>query len=138
MIAVLEPTDAQLSAFADADQTQPIAMLNLLKFRDRAEYTDGRDAGALTGRDAYGLYAAVAMQQVAEVGGRFFWGAPDTATFIGNESDSWDMVAIVRYPSRAAFLEMIDKPAYRAAIPHRDAGLLRTIILDCPGTGIPA
>lgn len=138
MIAALEPTDAQLSAFSGADQTQPIAMLNLLKFRDRAEYTDGRDAGALTGRDAYGLYAAVAMQKVAEVGGRFFWGAPETATFIGGDGDDWDMVAIVRYPSRAAFLAMIDKPDYRAAIPHRDAGLLRTVILDCPGNAIPA
>ncbi|HEY4345680.1 MAG TPA: DUF1330 domain-containing protein [Parvibaculum sp.] len=138
MIASLEPTDAQLAAFAAADQTQPIAMLNLLKFRDKAEYTDGRDAGGLSGQDAYGLYGLVAMQKIAEVGGRMFWGAPGATTFIGGEADDWDMVVIIRYPSRAAFLEMIDKPDYRAAIPHRDAGLLRTALLDCPGNAIPA
>lgn len=66
MIASLEPTEAQLAAFAAADQTQPIAMLNLLKFRDKAEYTDGRDAKGLSGQDAYGLYGLVAMQKIAE------------------------------------------------------------------------
>ncbi|MCE9650924.1 MAG: DUF1330 domain-containing protein [Parvibaculum sp.] len=138
MISALEPSEAQLAAFARADQTQPVAMLNLLKFRDKAEYTDGRDAKGMSGQDAYGLYGLVAMQKIAEVGGRMFWAAPGPATFIGGENDDWDMVVIIRYPSRAAFLEMINKPDYREAIPHRDAGLLRTALLDCPGGSIPA
>jgi uncharacterized protein (DUF1330 family) len=138
MIASLEPTEAQLAAFAAADQTQPIAMLNLLKFRDKAEYTDGRDAKGLSGRDAYGLYGMVAMQKIAEAGGRLFWGAPETATVIGGAEDEWDMVVIIRYPNRAAFLKMIALPDYLAAIPHRDAGLIRTAVLDCPGNAIPA
>ena len=48
---------------ADASGT-PVVMLNLLKFRAKAVYPDGR-ASDLTGRQAYDLYGA-AMQNVIE------------------------------------------------------------------------
>lgn len=137
MTASIEPSPIQLDAFAKADQAVPIAMVNLLKFRDKAEYPDGRDAKGMSGRDAYALYGAVAMQKVGEVGGRFFWGGPAEQTFIGGAEDDWDMVAIVYYPSRAAFLKMIAMPDYQAASPHRHAGLARTAIVQCPGGNIP-
>jgi uncharacterized protein (DUF1330 family) len=133
----IEPTEAQLDIFSKSDQTTPIAMVNLLKFRDEAEYADGRDAEGMSGAAAYGLYGQVAMAKVAEVGGRMFWGAPAAQTFIGGESDDWDMIAIVRYPSRAAFLKMVDMPDYRAAVVHREAGLARTALIACPGDTIP-
>jgi uncharacterized protein (DUF1330 family) len=137
MTATLEPTPDQREIFAKADQTKPIAMVNLLKFRDKAKYEDGRDAGGISGQEAYGLYGVVAMQKIAEVGGRFFWGAAREQVFIGGAEDDWDMVAIVRYPSRASFLKMIAMPDYLAATVHREAGLARTAIIQCPGDSIP-
>jgi hypothetical protein len=138
MTALIEPTPAQLEAFSKADQTSPIAMVNLLKFRDKAEYEDGRDAKGLSGRDAYGLYSLVALQKITEVGGRFFWGGMSEQLVIGDADSDWDMVAIVRYPTRAAFLRMIAMPDYLAASVHRVAGLARTAIVQCPGSSIPA
>ena len=35
----------------------PVCMVNLLKFREKAEYEDGRET-QLSGREAYGLYGA--------------------------------------------------------------------------------
>ena len=133
-----EPSEAQLEEFAASDQTKPIAMVNLLKFRENAQYADGRDAGNLSGAAAYGLYGEVAMRKIAEVGGRLFWAAPTAQTVIGGLDDDWDMVAIVRYPSRAAFLEMINMPDYLEASVHREAGLERTALIACPGDTISA
>ena len=133
-----EPSKAQLEEFTASDQTKPIAMVNLLKFRENALYADGRDAGGLSGAAAYGLYGEVVMRKIAEVGGRLFWAAPTAQTFVGGLGDEWDMVAIVRYPNRAAFLKMIDMPDYREASVHREAGLERTALIACPGDTISA
>ena len=137
MTSLHEPNDAQRKIFETLDQTKPIAMVNLLKFRDKAKYEDGRDAGDLTGAAAYGLYGQVAMAKIAEVGGRMFWAAPSAQTFIGTSDDEWDIVAIVRYPNRAAFLRMIAMEDYVAASVHREAGLERTVLISCPGDAIP-
>tara|TARA_R110000868_G_scaffold20217_6_gene85847 strand:+ start:19343 stop:19759 length:417 start_codon:yes stop_codon:yes gene_type:complete len=137
MTSPYEPTDAQRKIFETLDQTKPIAMVNLLKFRAQAKYEDGRDAGDLTGAAAYGLYGQVAMAKIAEVGGRMFWAAPSAQTFIGTSDDEWDVVAIVRYPNRAAFLRMIAMEDYMAASVHREAGLERTVLISCPGDAIP-
>ena len=137
MPSPVEPSAAQLAEFSKLDQTKPIAMVNLLKFRAEAVYADGRDAKGMTGAAAYGLYGQVAMAKIAEVGGRMFWAAPTAQTFIGGVGDEWDMVAIVRYPSRAAFLRMTEMEDYKAASVHREAGLERTVLISCPGDTIP-
>ncbi len=66
-----------------------------------------------------------------ETGGQIVWGGQQEMVAIGGKADEWDEVVCVRYPSRAAFLEMIDRPDYRAALYHRDAGLERTALLCC-------
>ena len=53
---ILQPTGEQVRQFRDRQTGEPIAMLNLLKFKARAEYADGRESN-LTGREAYELYA---------------------------------------------------------------------------------
>ena len=50
----LRPNPIQLAEFALGDD-DPILMVNLLKFKDKAEYEDGR-ATNLTGREAYEIY----------------------------------------------------------------------------------
>tara|TARA_R110000824_G_scaffold118960_15_gene272364 strand:+ start:60419 stop:60835 length:417 start_codon:yes stop_codon:yes gene_type:complete len=137
MSSPVEPSAAQLAEFSKLDQTKPIAMVNLLKFRAEAVYADGRDVKGMTGAAAYGLYGQVAMAKIAEVGGRMFWAAPTAQTFIGGVGDEWDMVAIVRYPNRAAFLRMTEMEDYKAASVHREAGLERTVLISCPGDTIP-
>lgn len=49
----------------------------------------------------------------------------------GSDTTDWDMVLIVRYPSRQHFLGMMTAPAYRDALRHRYAGLERTVLLQC-------
>jgi uncharacterized protein (DUF1330 family) len=75
----------------------------------------------------------VAMAEVQNVGGSQFYAGIADMTVIGPESESWDLVAIVEYPNREAFLEMVSKPSYQACVFHRTAGLADTrIIMTTP------
>ena len=58
------PTKAQQMAALERDDGQPIYMLNLLKFRDKAVYADGRET-TLTGQQAYALYGRAMSKLVA-------------------------------------------------------------------------
>jgi hypothetical protein len=48
----------------------------------------------------------------------------------GPEQD-WDVVALVEYPSRKAFLEMAMSEEMRKAHHHREGGLEATVLLAC-------
>ena len=54
--------------FENTDDNEPIYMLNLLKFKEKAEYKDGRETN-LTGREAYTIYAEFMDKHLKEIGG---------------------------------------------------------------------
>jgi len=130
-----QPTADQLRAFRDHTRAGPIQMINLLKFRDRAEYSGPIEENAdVSGRDAYGRYGAAVSQIVAGLGGRIVWSGTPETVFIGNDNDEWDAVVIVEYPSRDVFLSMIVMPEYQAIHVHREAGLSHQKLIQCrPG-----
>jgi len=120
----IDPSPEQLQRFLrHAADEAPIVMLNLLRYREHAEYPPGADAIACSGREAYARYAAVALAKVAEVGGRLLWAGSSHSSLIGPDGESWDEVALVEYPSRQAFLRMVAMSDYQAAVVHRSAAL---------------
>ncbi|MGI9597904.1 MAG: DUF1330 domain-containing protein [Acidimicrobiales bacterium] len=100
----------------------PIHMINLLRFKDRAEYEDGRQTD-LTGYEAYQLYARAVSKLIGQYGGELTFAADVTFLALGQVEDLWDEVAIARYPDRAALFEMSTSDAWREAAVHRTAGL---------------
>lgn len=131
----IEPTRAQLEALiADLDSEDSILMLNLLRFRDQAEYPDGFDAEPCTGAEAYGRYSEAVQPFLEGVGGRPVWaGTPRTAV-IAPEGESWDGCFLVRYPSRQAFVNMATNPDYLAIAVHRTAALADSRLILCEDT----
>ncbi len=119
--AVLPPM-AQAMEFFGAPEDGPFVMVNLLKFKPKAEYADGSDAH-LTGREAYVRYGAEVAKLVQELGGKVRYSGEVTGLMIGEVEDLWDMVALAEYPSLAAFREMAMSPAMHAIEHHRVAGL---------------
>ena len=129
-----EPTDEQIFDFRNADQSAPITMVNLLKFRQIAHYENAEpnDDPALSGQEAYQKYADVATAKIRENGGTVLFLAPSQQLVVGDiDKNDWDMVAIVAYPSRAAYLKGFDSPEYQDAIKHRIAGLERRLLIQC-------
>jgi uncharacterized protein (DUF1330 family) len=126
----IDPTSAQAGAFAaTATAEEPVFMLNLLRFKDRADGIDADDA--ITGAEAYARYAANTAKHLERVGASIVWaGACDTA-LIGPGEEEWDVAAVVRYPSRAAFLEMVGDEDYLAGARHRTAALADSRLIPC-------
>ena len=133
----IEPTEdqlAELGARAGGPDDGPVVMLNLNRYSDRADYGEPPPGGEdpdVTGHEAYARYGIVAQERLGEVGGRILWYASASSTVIGDESDLYDEVLAVWYPSRAAFLSLATAPRILAALPHRRAGLERAAIVCC-------
>jgi uncharacterized protein (DUF1330 family) len=116
------PSMEQAAAFFAGPEDGPFVMVNLLKFKPKAEYADGSDAH-LTGAEAYARYGAAVLACLASVGGRSVYAGPVTGLLLGEVEELWDMVALAEYPSLAAMQQMIQSPEYQAIEHHRKAGL---------------
>jgi len=135
------PTDpAQVQAMMEKGPDGPIFMVNLLKFKDKAEYADGRETD-LSGRAAYGLYGREVVGIIPRFGGQFFFAADTTFLSLGQVEELWDEVAIVMYPDRSALLKMSTSEEWKAASVHREAGLAGQLnietVLQAGTTSLP-
>lgn len=120
MSGFIDPTKERFALFRANDRPGPIQMLNLVRFRERADYADGR---ACTGAEAYAAYGRESNPIFARVGGRIVWRGQFELTLTGPEDEVWDACFIAEYPSVAAFVEMIRDPLYREAVKHRQAAV---------------
>lgn len=116
------PNQDQLEGLLDGGAVGPIYMINLLKFKDKAVYEDGR-ATDLSGEAAYGIYWEAVSQVLADMGGGAMFNAPVQWLMMGEVEDLWDTVAVAMYPSRQSILEMIQSDKMKDIGVHRDAGL---------------
>lgn len=116
------PSMEQATAFFGSPENGPFVMVNLLKFKDKAEYADGSDAD-LTGAEAYARYGKAVQACLTSVGGRQVYAGPVTGLMLGEVEELWDMVALAEYPSLAAMQAMVTSPEYQAIEHHRKAGL---------------
>jgi uncharacterized protein (DUF1330 family) len=125
-----QPSPEQIAAFLKADMSEPVCMVNLLKFREQAAYDSGTPEAAkkLTGREAYARYGAAVSKVFEKIGAKPVYFAPVQRFMIGD--GDWDSVALAWYPSRKAFLEMPQRDDYRAIHYHRDAGLLHQDLIE--------
>ncbi len=133
MTAFVDPERTQFEAFKALDRDHPIEMLNLVKFRDMAEYPTGHelaDAG-LTGAQAYRNYGAETAPIIARLGASILWRGAFQTTLIGPQDEDWDEVFIARYPTAHAFLEMVTDPDYQAAVIHRQAAVATSRLIRC-------
>ncbi|MCG8670058.1 MAG: DUF1330 domain-containing protein [Pseudomonadales bacterium] len=108
-----------------------VVMLNLLRFRDQADYSDTDINGmACSGRKAYERYSKAVMPLLLEVGGSPIWMGDAQSTLIAPKGEQWDQVLLVAYPSRQAFLKMISSQAYQDIMGHRTAALLDSRLVE--------
>lgn len=129
----LRPNPIQLAEFALGDD-DPILMVNLLKFKDKAEYEDGR-ATNLTGREAYEIYVTETREHLANVGAELILGGEVNGLLLGEVEELWDAFGVARYPSRKAMITMARNPAYIESEKHRAAGLAGQLNIEVSEQG---
>lgn len=102
--------------FLAADDGKPITMLNLLRFQP-----DG-------GRERYLKYLTMAGPVVARYGAEIVFVGYGQTALAAETGQSWDAVALVRYPTRRAFADMISDPDYAVADPVRKSALVEAVL----------
>lgn len=119
-----QPTADQFRAFRDDPHDGPVAQVNILKFKVKAEYKpeDPEYGEAISGRDAYMRYSEAFTVAAAEVGGTTLLLGDTERFFIGG--GDWDAVLVNHFPSRQAFIATLNHKDYKEMARHREAGLL--------------
>lgn len=122
------PNWEMLSGWFDLPEEEdgPFWAVNLMKYREIADYADGRET-TLTGREADDLYAPYGPLEA--VGAMVVFGADVSKQLSG--TPDYDRIAIVRYPSRAAFFEMQRREDFQKLHVHKDAGMEFTTVISC-------
>lgn len=124
-MAYIDPDRDNWQRFKDLPRDQPIQMLNLIKFRDLAEYPEGHPnhGKGLTGREAYAIYKEGFQRVVANDGAAMIW-APAMECVVTGPEGEWDEVFVMGYPDSATFMKMVRNEEYtRDVVPHRTAAV---------------
>lgn len=129
----LDPTPEQIKEFLSHSKAgEPVFMLNLLKFKEKATYKDGED---ISGREAYQRYA----EGFARINGdktKTIFGGAANAFLIGEGQGEWDAVAIVKYDNAQAMFDAVSSDEYRKIHKHRRAGLEGQLLISCDDSGV--
>ena len=126
------PNKEQIKGFMEPVSEGPICMVNLLKFKEKAEYEDGRDTD-LTGREAYALYEEGVKKLLQEIGGGIGFEGDVERLALGEVEELWDVVGLAVWPSRGVMFEVMQSPDMQAISVHRSAGLAGQLNLETTG-----
>jgi hypothetical protein len=111
-----------------AEDDGPFWALNLMKYREVADYGEGADSDAgMSGREADDAYAP--LGPLKAIGAMVAFHGDVTTQPLGDPT--WDRVGIVRYPSRAAFFAMQQREDFKVKHVHKEAGMATTIVMSC-------
>jgi hypothetical protein len=119
----LDPKDLQVAAAIIPENT-PILMLNLLRYKEQADYGQRTDITPCSGKEAYFQRYIPAFTKIAFGTGGIqpFWTGNALSSIVGEEV--WDNVALIAYPNFAAFLQVVGCDEYETdAAHHRLAAL---------------
>ena len=111
----VDPTGQDLKRFLAEDPGGPVVMLNLLKFKE-------------DGRASYDEYARRIVRFLDELGAELLYLGDTSTTLVAPESHDWDAVLLVRYPTRAAFSQMVANPEYQEITPLRSTALENAVL----------
>ena len=122
----IDVTEETARAFVMRGIKGPVVMLNLLRFREKADYSG--DPGlapdtAITGAEAYDLYIAHTEPFLSQSGGKVLFSGSAAQWLIGPQSEYWHRAILIQQASVQSFLGFASNPDYLAGLGHRTAAL---------------
>ncbi|MBC2776576.1 DUF1330 domain-containing protein [Parasphingopyxis marina] len=126
MTAYFDPTPETGRAFVLRGIEGPVTMLNLLRFRETADYSADPDLAPdtpISGAEAYELYIAHTLPHLAASGGEMLFMGDGGPWLIGPVSERWDAAMLIRQASVDAFMGWAKNEAYLYGLGHRTAGI---------------
>jgi hypothetical protein len=120
-------------ATTPADEDGPVWMVNLMKYREVAQYADGRES-AISGLEADDEYSPV--DSLRAIGAEPVFFGPVDQQLLG-DAPVWDRIGDVKYPTRRAFIDMQSRPEFKTSHEHKEAGMEQTIVMGCQPMPFP-
>jgi len=125
-------SDAAAAAFFSQEYQGEIVMLNLLKFKQQADYSESPKLAPqqpISGEEAYELYMKHTAPFLQESGGELLFYGQSNHFLIGPETESWDVVMLVKQSSIQNFMAFASNKAYLKGLGHRSAALADSRLL---------
>jgi hypothetical protein len=122
----LEPTQESGRAFFTRGLSGSVVMLNLLRFREVADYSEAPElapANPVSGEQAYHLYMEHTKPFLQQSGGEVLFFGKGGPFLIGPPDELWDAAMLVRQDSIASFMAFASNQDYLAGMGHRVAAL---------------
>jgi uncharacterized protein (DUF1330 family) len=112
----VDPRGADLKRYLQEDPGGPVVMLNLLRFAEG-------------GRALYEQYAASLSETfLPRYGGEVLYAGDGSTALVAEQGQDWDVVLLVRYPSREAFSRMVADPDYQQVTALRTRALSEAVL----------
>ena len=122
----LEASQAGGRALFSRNISGEVVMLNLLRFREEADYSVAPGLAPetpISGADAYQRYIDHTLPLLRKSGGDLLFLGEGERFLIGPIEERWDLVILVRQNSLADFMAFAEDPDYLAGMGHRQAAL---------------
>ncbi|GHH04364.1 DUF1330 domain-containing protein [Comamonas sp. JC664] len=111
----VDPQSTDVERFIQEDPGGPVVILNLVRFKEG-------------GRASYEAYANAVMPLLLKAGAQPLYAGDGSTPLVADPGQSWDAVLLVRYPSRAAFLQMVADPEYQHIAHLRTEALQEAVL----------
>ena len=128
------PEPSQIKELLEGPDDTPVVMVNLLSFKDQA---DGGNEG-MSGVESYRLYGEKMREFVESKGGRFIWSGRVDSMVIGEADADFDIIALVEYPNRKAFVEIATSAHVQEIGQDRTKGLAGQWLIATTSTDLGA
>ncbi len=110
----IKSNEDQFNILSDNKNEEPFVLLNLLKFKKEG------------GRETYLRYLKESSPFGEGVGAKLvYFGKPKELL---NGTEQWDLLMLIQYPSRKAFLKMANNPDYLKVHKWREEGVERAVL----------
>lgn len=122
----LEPNQEAGRAFLVRRLQGSVVMLNLLRFREVADYSATPDLAPpspISGEEAYRRYMEHTRPFLEQSGGEVLFLGKGGDFLVGPPDERWDLAMLVRQSSVESFMAFASNADYLAGLGHRTAAL---------------
>lgn len=120
-----------LENFLSTDDGRSFYMVNLMEYKEKADYPEGMFPEVETGQQANMLYSKGIVPALIKRGGYPIFLSKKIGHFLtpGGDYDFFQEVGIVRYRSRRDFIAMATKPGMEKLGIHKFASMEKTVVV---------
>lgn len=122
----IDATDESAVQLFSRNIVGEIIMLNLLRFREVADYAAFPDLAPerpISGRSAFQRYIDHTLPFLHDSGGDIEFLGEGGRYFVGPQDERWDLVMLIRQDSLDSFIAFATNKAYLSGVGHRTASL---------------